>query len=350
MRVLAVTHSLGSNGAALCLARLLIAVKAAGGTADVVSDDRDGFWVPWLRDHGVGVIPQAQTENYDVAIVNTVTDHRWVARLAPALPVVFWVHEGQSVLDHDAVAAADLVQAFLCSSRLVFSSAWQAESVFSPFLGHVAPHRIALVAPGICLPQANTPRVAATLGAKRVLAIGSVYPRKRPADLVAAMVRLADAQAHCTFAGDLEHLSLNGQDMLDALGAPHAPFTLAGQQGQEQLGRFLADAAVYCNPSGDETFGMGAVEAASWSLPLALSDLPCYRGLWVHGVNALLSPVGAVDCLSWNLKALLQDTALAARLGEAARQTALQFTQERFLRGMSDVLVRAIEDRLLVAG
>ena len=81
-------------------------------------------------------------------------------------------------------------------------------------------------------------------------------------------------------------------------------------------------------------------------LALALSDLPCYAGVWKHGVHALMAPVGAVDCLAWNLRALTQDPALAARLGRAAQETARQFTLERFVRGMSAALVGAAQATL----
>jgi glycosyltransferase involved in cell wall biosynthesis len=119
---------------------------------------------------------------------------------------------------------------------------------------------------------------------------------------------------------------------------------LAGEVSDENKLQHLRVADVFCSASGDETFGMAQVEAASMGLPLALSDLPCYEGIWQHGVNALLSPVGAIDCLSWNLKALTQDPQLAFRLGKAAQKTAERFTLASFLRNMSDALIQAIQD------
>jgi glycosyltransferase involved in cell wall biosynthesis len=343
MRVLAVTHSLGANGAALCLCRVLIAIKAAGGSADVVYSGNERL-ASYLRDHGVGIIEQAQTSQYDVALVNTLIDHHRVAQLAPALPVVFWVHEGPSTRDNGMGSAPGWMQAFRLSSRLVFDTDWQPRTVFKSFLDGVAPHRVLTVAPFGHIPPEARGELHPKPAGRRIVALGSVYPRKRPADLVAAVLRLGDPQAHCTLVGNLDYLHLNGQAMLDAIAQHPQRVTLAGEVTDEQKLQLLREAHVFCSASGDETFGMAPVEAASMGLPLALSDLPCYEGIWQHGVNALLAPVGAVDCLSWNLKALTQDPQLAARLGQAAQKTAGRFTLDRFLRNMSDALVQAIQD------
>jgi hypothetical protein len=197
MRVLAVTHSLGANGAALCLCRVLIAIKAAGGSADVVYSGKE-LLADYLRDHGVGIIDHAQTRQYDVALVNTLIDHQRVGQLAPALPVVFWIHEGSSTRDNALDAAPGWMQAFRLSSRLVFQTAWQPQTVFKSFLDSVAPHRVLLVAPsGNVQPEACDEARGVRTG-RRILALGSVYPRKRPVDLVAAVLRMGDPQTHCT--------------------------------------------------------------------------------------------------------------------------------------------------------
>lgn len=343
MRVLAVTHSLAPNGAAWCLAYLLVAVKAAGGTADVVYSGNE-LLVPYLKEHGIGIIDQAQTAQYDVAVVNTLIDHARVLQLAPALPVVFWVHEGVLTRDNMLGSAPAWMQAFRASSRLVFDSPSQPEQVYQSFLDGVAAHRIQVVATAPKVPSDAATLPQRSYVGKRIVSVGSVYPRKRPADLVAAVLRMGDAQAHCTLVGSTEHLALNGPDMQAALQSNAGQFRLVGEVSDTQVIQQLLEADVFCSASGDESFGMAQVQAASVGLPLALSDLPCYHGIWQHGVNALLAPVGAVDVLSWNLLALTSDPALAQRLGQAAQKTAARFSQQRFLRAMSDVLVQAIED------
>jgi glycosyltransferase involved in cell wall biosynthesis len=344
MRVLAVTHSLGANGAAVCLCRVLIAIRAAGGSADVIYSGHEVL-AQTLRDHGVGVIEQAHSGHYDVALVNTLIDHRRVRELAPHLPVVFWVHEGSTGRDGALSEAPDWMLSFRLSSRLVFVNTPQSQAVFKSFLNDVEPHRVLHVAPAVRIaPEARSePRQGKRGG--HVISVGSVYPRKRPADLVAAVVRLASPAVRCTLVGNLDYLALNGQAMLDALARQPHVFTLTGEvMNETQKIQHLRSADVFCSTSGDESFPMTPVEAASLGLPLALSDLPCYQGLWQHGVNALLAPVGAVDCIAWNLQALTQDAGLALRLGRAAQNTAERFTFERFMNGMTNALSEAIQD------
>lgn len=346
MRVLALTHTLGSNGAALCLARVLIAVKQSGGSADVLYSGNE-FLAQVLRDHGVGIVEQAQVANYDVALVNTLIDHRRVPDLAAALPVLFWVHEGASTRDNDLASALSWSQAFRHSSRLVFDTPWQSQSVFKSFLDGVAPHRVLHVEPSGEIASELRGTVSVKRKAGEIVSVGSVYPRKRPADIVEAVVRMAKPGVHCTLIGNLNYLQMNGQAMSDAIARHPELFTLTGEVLDDaRKNQYLQDASVYCSASCDETFGMAAIEAAALGLPLALSDLPCYQGIWQHGVNALLAPVGAIDCLAWNLKALVDDQALAQRIAQAGRQTAARFTHERFLRAMSDALIQTIQDPL----
>jgi len=347
MRVLAVTHSLGCNGAAWALCRVLVAIKDAGGTVDVIYKGNEPF-AEYLQDHGVGIIAQAQTRQYDVALVNTIIDHGWVEELAAFLPVVFWVHEGASYRDNEIRLAIKWQQAFRLSSRLVFVNKvneYQSESVFKSFLGGIEPHRVLHVNYGIDIPVQARVRQNRESPGSSIISVGSVYPRKCPDDIVDAVTRMGNPKIHCTFVGGLDWMHLNGQSMKDSLAKYPALFTLAGEiMDEQQKLRFLRDSDVFCSASCDETFNISALEAAFMGLPLALSDLPCYQGIWKHGVNALLAPVGAIDCLTWNLRALTQDQHLAARLGRAAMQTAAQYTLEENLRGMTDALLQAVHD------
>ena len=154
-----------------------------------------------------------------------------------------------------------------------------------------------------------------------------------------------DRKAHCTFVGSVDGMHLNAPFLQNSITQNPNLITLAGEVVDEQMKfQHLRDAHVFCSSSNDETFNLSAMEAAAMGLPLALSDLPCYHGIWKHGENALLAPIGAIDCLSWNLKALTQDNDLATRLGQAAKQTAAQFTLEKNLNGITNALYQAMND------
>ncbi len=149
---------------------------------------------------------------------------------------------------------------------------------------------------------------------------------------------------HCTFVGNPHWLNLNGSAMTKIVDDNPHPFTLTGEIAEDQKRQYLLASHVFCSSSGDEIFGMAVLEAASLGLPLVVSDLPCYRGIWQHGVNTLMAPVDAIDCLSWNLSALTRDKLLASRPCKVAMLSSARFTEDRFIRGMNDALKQAMED------
>jgi glycosyltransferase involved in cell wall biosynthesis len=62
------------------------------------------------------------------------------------------------------------------------------------------------------------------------------------------------------------------------------------------------------------------LEAQSWGLAVVASDIPANRALVDDGINGLVVPVGDVDALAAAVIRLLDDAALRARLGRAARE------------------------------
>ncbi len=351
MRVLAVTHSLGANGAAWSLYDLLCAVLDAGGRADVLYRGDEPLKAALLA-RGARIVESVQTHDYDLALVNTLLDHARVPELAPLLPVVFWVHEGLTLPSNHMDLAPRWSTAFALSSRIVFQTAWQVNEVYKSFLSTVPAHRITVVGQRVsqhvaAAASGSNHTLARQPGERcQILSVGSVYPRKRPGDLAEVVVALAaqGLDVHCSFVGSLEALDLLPADMLALLRGRPDRFTLAGVLEPQQVVQQMLGAHAFCLTSGDESFSMAALDAAAMGLPLALSDLPGTADVWRHGFNALLAPPGAVDCLAWNLRALLLDRPLAARLGTNAAATAQRFRPQPFLESMMGVLRQTVAD------
>ena len=343
MRLLAITHSLQANGAALCLSDLLQALAAQGWQADVLHHGEGPLRQP-LAEAGVGLKETVELQHYDVVLVNTVLDAGWALKTGDK-PVVLWVHEGLAAL-HELGARADLWrQAFGRCARIVFQTAWQRDQVFASLLAQVERHRLETVANG--LPDwALEPLAPRPAPPPRPLVAwtGGVHARKRPGDLAAAALRLPELAPRCRFIGTLAHLDTLEPAARELLTSDADRFLLEGELPRQEAVRRVAQAQAYCLPSSDESFPLGPLEAAARGVPLALSDLPCYAGVWRHGINALLAPVGGVDLLAWNLRALLSDAALAARLAAAARATAQRLRFEDHLAQMTRVLLQARAD------
>lgn len=82
-----------------------------------------------------------------------------------------------------------------------------------------------------------------------------------------------------------------------------------------------------------EPFGLTIAEALACGRPAIVSRASGAAEALTDGVDALAVPPGDRDALVAALRALLEDGALRARLGEAARRTAVaRFSRERYAR------------------
>lgn len=346
MRVLASTSSLGMNGAALYMLDVLIWLRRNGAQVTVVYDGHEPLKERLLTEGVVFTASNIHPQDYDVALINTLNDAPKVSMLAPHMPVVFWIHEGISVLSEPGVIP--VWRKALCeSSRVVFAADWQARSVYQSFLQQTQSHRICVVHPGVkSFEPAGRPSRDTQ---PHVLFSGGVYQRKRPADLVSAVLCMTDLPVKCTLAGSLSFIASNGPEFTNMITLRPDLIGVEGEvTSDEHMQDLYAQANLFCLPSSDECFPRAILEAAAAGLPLALTDLPCHEGIWEHGINALLSPVGAVDLLHWNLRALATDAPLAQRLRTAATAVAQRHTMQAFIKNMVACLEDAIRDPLIL--
>jgi glycosyltransferase involved in cell wall biosynthesis len=110
------------------------------------------------------------------------------------------------------------------------------------------------------------------------------------------------------------------------------------------LQALLAQRPVFCSTAVYEPFGLAVLEAAQAGCALVLSDIPTFRELW--GDAALFTSPRDACALADALNALALDHDRRAKLGEAARKRATQFTPERQARAMTGTY----EDALRATG
>jgi len=92
---------------------------------------------------------------------------------------------------------------------------------------------------------------------------------------------------------------------------------------QRDVAPFLQRSAVFLLPSEVESFGLAALEAMSCGVPVVVSNVGGLPEVVELGVTGFLHAVGDVDAMERSVRALLDDSALHARMSSAAREVAL---------------------------
>jgi len=126
----------------------------------------------------------------------------------------------------------------------------------------------------------------------------------------------------------------------DAISLPH--LYLLGRLSQEELALWYARASIYALPARYEPFGFTALEAALAGCALVLGDLPSLREVW--GPAATYVPPTDTAALGEALRELIADEPWRARMVQAARARAQEFTPERMVSGYLEVYRTLLEE------
>lgn len=311
--VLALTHSYKGNGAAEMLMFVLAwLARDLGWQVNALSSGLPEADKETLVKVGIGLVEAIDPRQYDFAIANTVVSGlSHVEHFGPHLPCVLWVHEAETVLWNAQLPVNRMKQIFSMAKHIVFQSRWQAERIFGSFISSL-PESMYSVIPN-CLPTMPTTdgfSIGKPPGKKRIVFIGGVYERKRPADLVEAVIRLGRSDVECVFVGTTDHIH-SLPPGIHSLLENDLRFRLTGEVGRTEAAAYLASADVLSLPSGDESQPLVLLEAAHFNVPVVISDLPVYRDFWVDGENCLKHAVGDIDGLATHLKTSLEGEAPA---------------------------------------
>lgn len=328
MKFLCIIHELARNGAVVCLLDAVRHLRAQDHQVTIYVNSPEGTSPDGLRpqfeEAGAKVTHRADGQPYDMAIVCTLLNFDWVNRLKGQLPVAWWIHEGIAVTAQ-FLDKPGLRHAFSGADQLIFPNP-NADSMFEPLLGRVSIERRSIVPPAVrrvpgAAPQDRTP------GVFRIVSVGSLCPRKQQSDLAASIAALDDLPLECVLIGEK---SMIEDELSDLLAAHPTRIIAAGGLDADQVQAHYRIADLFCLPSRDEHFPMAPLEAGLHRLPILLSDLKCYRGVWSHGQTALLHPVGDRLLLQTYIRALFGTPELCRRLGMAAEDMARGYGLSRF--------------------
>jgi phosphatidyl-myo-inositol alpha-mannosyltransferase len=124
--------------------------------------------------------------------------------------------------------------------------------------------------------------------------------------------------------------------------AARSRVVMLGAVPHEQLPPYHAAAELFLSPAtGQESFGYVLVEAMAAGLPVVASDIPGYREVVRDGVEGLLVPPSDPAALAAAVEHVLDDGGLGARLGEAGRARAAEFSWERLVSRLEALYLQA---------
>lgn len=191
------------------------------------------------------------------------------------------------------------------------------------------------------------------LAAKRyALTVARIDQQKRQLDLIAAYARLREPDWKLALVGSADYSGSYARAVADA--AANTPgVVMLGQQTGQALAELFTHAAVFVLPSSHEGQPIAVLEAASFGLPLILSDIAAHREIDLS--DARYFKVGDVAALAEHLETTLTAPA-AGKLDAHARARLLaihdwasiaQRTQAVYFDALSAAGVRAGNKRAL---
>ena len=302
--------------------------------------DRAGDFAYWR----VRRLPWLREERFDLVHAHqALPDGALAQRLAADLgvPFVVTVH-GADVYQHLRLggAVARRARAVLGAAAAVMANSSAVARLLAPV---VPADRLHVVLNGTTgLDRPVTPAADFLPGEPLVLTVGYLIERKGMRELIAAHARLRRE-------GRRLHLAIVGDGPLRAaleaqardLGVADTVHFL-GRQPHGRVLALMARADLFALPSWDEAFGLVYTEAMAQGTPVVAGRGEGPEDFITHGETGFLVPVRDVEALADIIRAVLDDPARAAAVGEAGRAAARALSWERNARLTLDVYRRVL--------
>ncbi|MGL2964403.1 N-acetyl-alpha-D-glucosaminyl L-malate synthase BshA [Flavobacterium sp. RSB2_4_14] len=111
-----------------------------------------------------------------------------------------------------------------------------------------------------------------------------------------------------------------------------------------EIDQILAYSDLFLLPSETESFGLAALEAMAWSVPVISSNSGGLPEVNFDGISGYLSNVGDVDSMAENALKILSNNETLSKFKENALEVAKQFDIKNILPLYENLYIKAIED------
>jgi glycosyltransferase involved in cell wall biosynthesis len=327
LRILLINHEFTITGSSTTFFRLAMHLQAQEHRISLLSvNPADGPIKARYLAQGVPILDKAVLAGFDLVIANTIASAPFVIQTGPHIPTIWFVNEAEVALRLLLKNPAWL-PAFDHAAAVIYNMPFQ-HDVLRSFTYHLNQAKFHTNSYGVDVDPATIARsaVPAKQAAMRVVQVGTIEPRKRPGDLIQAVARTG-LDIECIICGKFFELDATAQAIVER--EPEKYRLIEGLTDGEILA-WMESADVFCLASSSETQALAAYEAALLARPLLLSDLACYRDVFLHGRNCLMFPAGHIDMLAMSLNMYFSNREFRDEMGSAVQRTAARYSNAAF--------------------
>jgi glycosyltransferase involved in cell wall biosynthesis len=344
MNILFFAHELSASGPVVKLLEFCKFVRSMGHVPTVACPGKRTVHTAAFELAGIRIEPKLDIRGQDAAVVLTIMNHQIATTLSRQIPTICFITEGRVFLHNSNVSVSTLTTFFQAVQAFTFVHEFQRAVVYRSFLFDVPEGRVHVIPNGaLPVPAAlNAARPSGPIAICRkptINFIGSLTRRKRPEDLLRAFRTsgLKDKGIHCRFIGDDRTDDKQSRAIKDA--ACCGEIELTGTVERSTIFDICRPGDIFCLPSMDEAFNLAALDAGLMGMAPILSDIPANEGIWEHGKNCLMHPVGDIRVLAAMLCSVIGSDQLRAALAANAIVTARKRSFETYAMKTLEVVL-----------
>ena len=278
---------------------------------------------------GVDAKPRGNFLDYDLGIVNCLTNAFYLDQIPASMPTILWAHEAETVLKTMRIEGEEWRRWFKKASHIIFQTPWQS-MVFSDYIDLLNGNNIHILPNPVSLSIASGQDTLRLRNSVYIVSVGKITPLKRQQDLIDAVICLADDYpVHCNFIGGMEYIETIPSISRDLLIKYSHLFTLSGELPRLETHQRISVADIFCFPSISESFGLAPLEAGMLNKPVILRNLEVYQYIgWKHGENCLLFDDLETRDLKGCIETLILDKELGKKIAAGGQNLAMHLSNE----------------------
>ncbi len=281
----------------------------------------------WLEAGAEIITDPLDFRRYDHCLINSLLSIELVQFIDQSIPTSLWVHEGSTILYNTDFKIREYISFFSKFRQIIFQSKWQSEIVFKSFLLDSNKKSLKYLKSYVDFSESRTvnPEAIRISSADnrpfKIVCIGNVSGRKNQ-KLLADAVKIVSAHhsIQCYFIGSTDQARPNLKEVILSDNKTASPVQWLGRiDDRQQIEALLSSADLACLPSTDESDPLFPLEAASFRVPILLSDLEVYDHIgWYNDINCMMFKNGSLESLTERITFAISNESSLKKITDSA--------------------------------